>query len=273
MAVTWTGAANDNSWNTPTNWSGGAVPVDNDDVIISGGPDITTGLAQSAVELNSLTITEQFRGNIGTPGTALEIDVAGASPTAFRVTMGGGYIYWNGISNVPLEIYSTGGGVFYVTGGTLTGSAIGDESYSLIAGTQGQVRISSGVTISQAVRSAGIGIYCEAALPTGKVHKLNGGSHVFTANVLGTLEAVACNLQTRNTGTGETFKLLRGTNHVCNSSGTITNLYVESGASHGPGGEKSYTVTDLYWSAGGNFIKSNKSALVTVTNEYHLGMR
>ena len=45
--VAWTGAAGDNSWHTPANWSGGFVPVSTNDVVINvaGNPTIahTTG--------------------------------------------------------------------------------------------------------------------------------------------------------------------------------------------------------------------------------------
>ena len=56
------------SWTNALNWSTGSVPVTGDDVTIDyESVPITDGLAQSAVTLNSLTITAAFTGTIGLP--------------------------------------------------------------------------------------------------------------------------------------------------------------------------------------------------------------
>jgi hypothetical protein len=52
-----TASAGPNDWSTAANWSGGAVPVNDDDVILNAsGVNICWGLDQSAVELDSLTL-------------------------------------------------------------------------------------------------------------------------------------------------------------------------------------------------------------------------
>lgn len=60
-----TASAGPNHWDTATNWSTGAVPVASDTVIIAEGPNICYGLAQSAVDLASLTILQTYTGKIG----------------------------------------------------------------------------------------------------------------------------------------------------------------------------------------------------------------
>lgn len=69
--IYWVGTAGDGDWNTTTNWSGGVVPVSNDDVIIDRTSDsINLNIDQSAVSLDSLTITSGFTGQIGSVSTA-----------------------------------------------------------------------------------------------------------------------------------------------------------------------------------------------------------
>lgn len=55
-------------WSVAANWSGGAVPVNGDNVVIENtNRSILYGLNQSAVTLDSLTIRKSFTGTIGLP--------------------------------------------------------------------------------------------------------------------------------------------------------------------------------------------------------------
>lgn len=57
-----------NDWGTAANWSGGAVPVNDDTVVIEDSDvDIKYGLDQSSVELDGLTIAQSYTGEIGLP--------------------------------------------------------------------------------------------------------------------------------------------------------------------------------------------------------------
>jgi len=57
-----------NDWSVAANWSGGAVPVNSDDVIIENSSvDILYGFAQSAVTLTSLSVMASYTGKIGLP--------------------------------------------------------------------------------------------------------------------------------------------------------------------------------------------------------------
>jgi hypothetical protein len=70
----WTLASGSGDWNNTANWSGGAVPVTGDDVLLfSGNANIDTNLNQSAVTLASLTIGMGFTGTIGTTSADLQI--------------------------------------------------------------------------------------------------------------------------------------------------------------------------------------------------------
>ena len=61
-----TASAGPNDWSTAANWSGAAVPVASDIVIIKDNAiNICWGLAQSAVDLDGLQIHQSYTGKIG----------------------------------------------------------------------------------------------------------------------------------------------------------------------------------------------------------------
>jgi hypothetical protein len=66
VMTTTTANSGPNDWSVAANWSGGAVPVGSDDVIIrDSSVPICWGLAQSAVTLASLRIEKTYLGKIG----------------------------------------------------------------------------------------------------------------------------------------------------------------------------------------------------------------
>lgn len=70
-----------NHWDNAVNWSGGAVPVNSDDVFLEDSSDaITFGLAQSAVTLASLNVAASFTGTLGLP------EANGAGYVEYRAT-------------------------------------------------------------------------------------------------------------------------------------------------------------------------------------------
>lgn len=70
VTATTTAASGPNRWDVAVNWSGGAVPVNGDDVVIDLPVSILDGLDQSAVTLASLTIAASFENAyIGLPRT------------------------------------------------------------------------------------------------------------------------------------------------------------------------------------------------------------
>lgn len=68
VTATTTASSGPNHWDAAANWSGGAVPVDADDVVIGAGTvSILYGLDQSAIDLASLTVHAAYTGQIGNP--------------------------------------------------------------------------------------------------------------------------------------------------------------------------------------------------------------
>lgn len=65
-----TANAGPNCWDVATNWSGGAVPVDADAIVLeNGNVDILYGLDQSAVTPASINSMASYTGKIGLPRT------------------------------------------------------------------------------------------------------------------------------------------------------------------------------------------------------------
>lgn len=99
-----TAATGPNHFDNADNWSGATVPVSTDDVVIdhTGSQyDILYGLAQSAVELTSLTITNGYTKKIGLP--KLNKDNAQSPYPEYRAT-------YLAISATTLTIHGDGQG-------------------------------------------------------------------------------------------------------------------------------------------------------------------
>ncbi len=71
--VVWNDSAEDGDWSNASNWTGG-VPTSSDIAIIAtGGRAINAGLAQGAVTLAALIVTDEFAYGIGTSSGSLVI--------------------------------------------------------------------------------------------------------------------------------------------------------------------------------------------------------
>jgi len=248
-------------WSVAGNWSGGAVPVNNDDVIFdSGSVSVDAGLNQSAVSLNSLNITSGYKGSIGSPGASLQININGASPTAFRVAMGGQFVCWSGTSTPVVNVGSTGSGVFYITGGTLTGG--------LTAGSSGKVVISTGVTISGNVNSAGCGIDCASTV--GSAY-LMAGTHALRSTGTYVLAGANVNLGYYGSGAINTTDLMNGARLNLFTTGTLATVNAYPGSTITNGGQYDNTITTLYkWTNSVQNLRA-PSAVTTVTTTTPVG--
>lgn len=77
-----TASAGPNDWSTATNWSGGAVPVNSDIVILKDSEiSICWGFAQSAVTLDELRIEKSYTGRIGLNRTVFAQSSDGSTTT------------------------------------------------------------------------------------------------------------------------------------------------------------------------------------------------
>lgn len=75
-----------NVWDVAENWSGGAVPVSTDDVVISDSNiNICWGLDQNAVTLDSLTIRKTYTGRIGLDYKAFATSADASSSVTTKV--------------------------------------------------------------------------------------------------------------------------------------------------------------------------------------------
>lgn len=251
----------DGDWSNAANW-GGAIPVDDDDVVINAGSkSITAGLNQSGVQLNSLSITSGYTGNIGTNGTSLQIDVNGGAPTLFRVAMGGQYIYWSGTTAVDLTVGSTGSGGFYMTGGSFSGKKI-------IGGATGLVYVATGVTMGD-IYSAGTGFDVASAFTNALLY---GGNHTIRAAVTNLTLGANTSCSTR----GATINVSnvyahRGSRLTTYSGGTIGSLNAYPGSVFTNGGAFDNTITTLYRWTGSVQNLNAPNAVTTVTTTSPIG--
>lgn len=84
FAVT-TACAGPSHWDTATNWSDGAVPVDADNVILANiSQNICYGLSQSSINLGYLRIEQTYTGKIGLP--SFKFATTGTDAEVFNTT-------------------------------------------------------------------------------------------------------------------------------------------------------------------------------------------
>ena len=107
-AVTWTGGAGDNNWDSVANWNPERVPTSTDDVTINIAANVVYSLANVTDSINSLTSTEPLTISAG------GISIAAAS-TIGSLSISGGTLTGTGDVSVS--------GLVTLTAGTLSGSS------------------------------------------------------------------------------------------------------------------------------------------------------
>ncbi len=108
-AVTWTGGAGDNNWDTPGNWSTDSVPGSADDVTINIAANVVHS-NDVTDSINSLTSTEPLTISGGT------LSIAAASTIDSTLAITGGTLA--GAGNLTVS------GLVTFTGGTISGSSV-----------------------------------------------------------------------------------------------------------------------------------------------------
>lgn len=148
---TTTANAGPNDWNTAANWSGSAVPVDEDLVNFTDGSfDVLYGLDQSAVELRQLTVASGYRGNIGTATAPLKIDTdptSGSGSESLELAGSGYYYNFEGI--YPVVTVTKNNATLKVKGTLSKVSLVGSEvSGNITIDASGTVTEGCPITVS-----------------------------------------------------------------------------------------------------------------------------
>jgi len=263
-----TASAGPNDWSTAANWDTGAVPVDDDDVVIENSAiPIYYGLDQSAVELGSLRIEPTFTatGGIGLPRTNASGYVE-YRRTALKLSATTAVIDGSGTGRINIEwdtddktactINGTGtaaetgvppillsGGhadntlnvnkgtvaVGYYAGETAT-LTTADVGYITNQGSDATVSFGSGVTLGTLTTRGGT---TTAECNTTTATNSGGTLDIAGAATSGTLNNRGGTVYYTSTGTCTTLNASTGsvTDFRRNSSGrTVTNANVYSGA-------------------------------------------
>lgn len=252
----WNGSANDGNWSNASNWTGG-VPITGGDVFIEeGSQNITSGLSNAGVNLNSLRIS--FNGTIGTSSTPLTI---GCNSGTVVIT-GGGSFYkifagTGGISKI--QFAPKNNGILYLAGGTTT---------TLETGTNGLVEVDAAAVVTNLyANGAGVNMGYNA---TGVTLANNTKSAFSTYRPITTLNTGPSAITITNgasaTITTSTVQPMGRLNHK--SQGTITTSIVQpDGMADAYGSTYAITVTNRtnYAGYGRNFDKG-EVAKITFTN-------
>lgn len=245
-------------WDTAANWDTGAVPVDGDDVYIDQGGDILYGLAQSAVELASLTILQSYTGKIGLPQTNKDSGNVNGTYPEYRaqylviggtlVTIGGGL--GSGSQRIKIDcgsdpstirILNTGQsedqavGAVIIKGNTSAGElhvSKGSVDYAPYLGETGQLAVINVAYRDNVQADARVNIGAGVTLSNCAI-KQSGGTLTLNSATSGTativLEEGTLNLE----GTaGHLGLTIRGGTCNYNSSGTLGGNPSVSGKGH-----------------------------------------
>ena len=140
-AVSWTGAAGDNQWTTPGNWSTGQLPGPGDDVTINiaGKPTIFLFSSGGGVQsIHSLTLADPLQVRDGTLAIATTAQLSANLDLSGGAELSGG-TYTGSPGSLTVGFYGTGGG-------TLSGVTLGIDATVYAGGEEGLV-ITNGLTL------------------------------------------------------------------------------------------------------------------------------
>jgi hypothetical protein len=277
---TWIGTDSGNAgdWGVAANWSGAAVPISGDDVIIANSSqDITGTLDQSAVALTSLTIDQSYTGLIGSAqADFLEIGTASAiigqkrgstgtytgskrlnldfgTTTAAQIKVYNTASRGQDQNRQPLRIRAVNASTdLSIYGGTMSVSDDSSNSSTLgdIIVEGGSITVGDSVTLTNLTQSGG-SITLQSSIVTAVI---KGG----TMNLYDSTSA--------STITTLTVSSSGSVNHF--ASGTITTLNLNGGTVDLTKTQSAKTITTLTAAAGGTLITD--TGTVTITNDIAL---
>lgn len=252
----WSGTTS-GDWSVSTNWLEGVVPASTDTVFFKNNAvSVTTGLAQSAVTLASLTIDSTYTGTIGSGSTylaigATAITIGGASGSSTSGNGSGRILLNLGTVQFTATVLSTSGtssdsglepvrllgtnasNKLYVLGGRVgVATTVTTEISTLtewnVSGTGAVLNLGSGCTLTTGNQTGSSAVTVNSALTT------------LTQSVGGT---------TTTLGTGTITTANIGGTIISSSTGTITTL-------------------NLYANATGDFTGNIAARTVTTLNQY-----
>lgn len=302
-----TASSGPNDWSTATNWSGGAVPVNDDDVIIANSDvNICWGLDQSAVALDSMTIPKTYEGRIGLDYTNFAITADGATSATDPPTHEYRDVYLKicvdkttgpvsigehfgpgepiGSSRLMLNLHTTAAEVV-VHDTAVVSADTGRPAVRLLADsatTYVYIRYAPG----------GVGIAAEIPGETSEVREVQisdtstasrvfsgdgltihtwaqtGGDNVLQAVTVNTLLAEGGVLQTEGDYTLSTL-YNKGATVNCNHTGdvAITTAHLEGGTTDATGSKRGRTWTTVHLHRGATLIGNDDALTITTLNE------
>ena len=270
-----TDSGNEGDWDTAANWSPSGVPIAADDVIIANSSqDILTGLDQSAIALNSITIDQSYTGVIGTLASdflqiASSIAIIGQSRTSTGTLTGSSRlnIDFGSSTACDIQVYNTARNArdqnrqplriigvnashtLQVFGGQLSVSDDNSNSSQLsdITINSGSVNIGQGVTLAT-LKTTGGSTAIQSSVTT---CTCKGGTLNFYDGIS------ASTITTLTVSNGGIF------NHY--GSGTITTANADGGTIDLTRTEKTKTITTLNLKKDSTVIIDTSN--VTLTND------
>jgi hypothetical protein len=259
-----TANAGPNDWSTAANWSGGAVPVNTDDVIIGpGAVNIVWGLAQSAVTLNSLQILKSYTGLLGlnTNAFATTADAATVVTTANEYRQAYLNILVNNANNL-VRIGENYGPVISA-GSQRIMLDLGATATTVIVYGSAQAANDSGKPcIRLKMNSATTNVYVRSA-PGGVGIAVDQPSETSTVGTVNCSDSSSATRVTIGLGTTITTFSQDGGNNVLQAAATVTTVTVNGGTLLIEG---TFAVTTLTIYSG--TVIPNSSGTITTMNIY-----
>ncbi len=265
----WHGAAQDGAYGNTQNWLEGIIPAANDDVFVDGDEDITGGLDQSAVTIDSFNVQPSYTGKIASAAEELKLTFATTSTLAWR----SGAIGWIHLNNtkpvVTVRSKLVGEGL-HLTGGTAGNSVTlviirrgelilekGDYDLILME-SDGNVRSDAHLTNLNAkvllLRQVG-GVYGQddkdtSSAPNVVAHKMHAGTATITEGDYQDLEQFG----------GLVLY------HVDKADGTLDNAEIFGGEFNASGDVRPKIITNLDYHGEAIVNVDNGAGNITLTN-------
>jgi len=261
----WTNGAGDRDINTATNWSGGAAPSNNENMIFQSGfssagsgPNVDMA-ALTLIDLDKLIIDPGYTEDVGSSGGQLDI-------SADHVWHRGSGKLW----------YKDGSGTTDLVTIDSTASSPTTSVFDVSAGTVTRTQIlRGGVTLASGVTATNVDVGMRSSVPgdanvtigaTGTVTALNQWGGTCTCSRAVTTATINAGTLNQDTATITTLYVYGGRVNF-KFTGTITTVYLYGGILDFTKGGGAKTITTLYRTPGTQLIGATAGA-VTITNAW-----